>query len=86
MTESAKVVSLRGGEILPPGEPRPAVVEALERALEAARSGEIIGVVAVFNHCDDTTTGASQGRRDRQTIGMLEIMKAGLVERDQRDD
>ena len=86
MPDSAKVVSLRGEEILPPGEPRPAVVEALERALEAARSGEIIGVAAVFNHSDDTTTSASIGRRDRATIGLLEIMKAGLVDGDRRDD
>jgi len=48
-----KVVSLCGG---PTGvlEPNATLVAALEAALEAARSGEIVGGVFAFEHFDGT--------------------------------
>lgn len=81
MTEqSPKVVSLKGAEIIAPYTPRNDVIKEVERVLEMARSGEISGILAVYYHADDCTSGAMQGIRARSMIGMLEILKAGLVE------
>lgn len=50
MTEESKVVTIRGAALPSPGQPNEATVEALEKLLEMARSGEIAGVaVATYN-------------------------------------
>ncbi len=73
------VVSINGGPILAPYEPRPDVVKALEEALEKARSGEIIGVAAAFVHGDDCTSMAMCGRVTRAMMGALHILLSDLA-------
>lgn len=78
----AKIVSLRGEEIVQPGTPRPAVIEILEQSLEMARSGEVVGVFIARLHSDDATTGGIEGAQDRGLIGLVEMLKADLIERE----
>lgn len=75
-----KVVSLRGGAIVSPGEPVDVVIEALEAVLEMARAGEVQGIVMVMMHADDATSTRRGGVKSRAMIGCLEILKLGLAE------
>lgn len=68
---SEKVVSLRGEQILAPGEVNPEVVQMLEDLLDHARSGEIKTVVAVFVHADDTAGSWQKGTKSYRLVGML---------------
>ena len=77
----AKIISMRGGELPLPLTPMPTVIEALEWALDAARAGEIVGVAAVFMHSDGATSSQMQGNLEREALGLLEILKADLVDR-----
>ena len=79
-TEAPKVVSLNGAKIKAPYEPRPAVVDHLERLLEAARNGEVIGVAVVCVHGDDATSSAISGQKSRAMLGTLDMMKADLCD------
>lgn len=79
-TEAPKVVSLRGGEIKVPYEPRPAVIETLEELLEMARSGEVVGIAAVCVHGDEATTFRLCGQRSRAMLGTVEMVKIELCE------
>lgn len=76
-----KVVSLRGEEILPVGTPRPEVVEFLERSLEAARAGEIIGVAAAFKHADECTSTGFVGETGRGLLGAVSLVSYDLCQR-----
>lgn len=81
MSDLPKVVSIRDGcAIHQPGEVVPSVVQELERALEMARVGEIIGVTVVYDHADEMVTGSTKGLRTRAAVGMIEIIKADLVD------
>lgn len=78
--EPKKVVSLRGGEIVQPGEPLPDVVAAFEQMLEMARSGEVKGFAVALVHNDDCTSMRRTGVQTRGIIGCLEILKHDLCE------
>lgn len=80
MSEEAKVVSIHDALIEPRVVVKPDVVEELERALEMARAGEIVGIVVVYNHADECTSASLRGRTSRAMIGMLEVHKADLVD------
>lgn len=80
MVDIAKIVSLRGGEIPPPLTPRPAVIEVLEKALEMARAGEVIGIAVVFVHSDDATSCSKKGAMSRSMVGLMECLKLEICD------
>lgn len=86
MDEPNKVVSLRGDPVCLPGEPRPNLIEALESALEMARSGEIVGMAVAFVHADKATSTMRFGSLTRSLIGELEMLKSRLVEQRRKMD
>ena len=45
---SEKVVSLRGNFNVPPAQPNNTLIEEIERLLEAARAGEIVGMTGTY--------------------------------------
>ena len=52
----AEVVSLHGTWQPPSGAPNDTVVQELERLLEAARTGEIVGLAGSYMHRDRMVT------------------------------
>jgi len=79
VSDAPKVVSLRGEEILPPGEPRPKVIAMLEDYLERARSGDICAVAMAVKFSDGATMFHFEGNLDNAVIGAVERMKIALV-------
>jgi hypothetical protein len=58
----AEVVSLHGAAIrMPVAEPNATVVQELERLLEAARAGEIVGLAGSYMHKDKIVTYSYAG-------------------------
>jgi hypothetical protein len=80
VTETSKVVSIHGGTIEPRVIVKPDVVAELERALEAARAGEIVGIAVVYNHADECTSASLLGRTSRGMLGLLAVHQADLVD------
>lgn len=77
---SGSVVSLRGG---PTGLPEvnAAAVEALERWLEMARSGHLVGVALAGLDCDGCGRWALSGRVGGYSmLGALEVVRAELLD------
>lgn len=73
------VVSLFG-DANPSFEPDLHTISELERLLEAARSGEVVGLTGVASHRDNTTTEVYAGTYWlRQLLGSLEIIKARII-------
>lgn len=66
---SAKVFSLRGGEIVPPGVPKENVIKLCEDLLERARSGDLRAVSVVMGHSDDTYSFRHEGPVVYGTVG-----------------
>lgn len=67
-----RVVSLNGDQIPGQKEVVPEVVEALEWLLEAARSGEVVGIAAVAATYDDCVMRRARGRYvSHQVVGAL---------------
>jgi hypothetical protein len=81
----AKIVSLKGEEIIPRGTARPDVVAALEEMLEMAKSGEIDGIAAALLLHDDCTTFRLNGRANRALIGVIRMMEFRLLYDDLRE-
>lgn len=75
----AKVVSMCGGEILPPGEPKPNVIKCCEELLERARSGELSGIYVVLQHSDEAHSYQIVGPIGYATIGGAEVLKSLMV-------
>jgi hypothetical protein len=76
---SGDVVSLHGAQpIAPP--PNQTLVKELERLLEAARSGEIIGMAGSYWHRNSTATYSYAGMVGSfAMLGGLECLKEKLV-------
>ena len=74
----SKIVSLHGGEIKPPGEALPSVVELAEEVLEMAKSGEICGLFLVTHHSDRTYSRRMAGEANGATVGYLERLKHAI--------
>jgi hypothetical protein len=53
---AAEVVSLNGAVALPDAKPNETLVQELERLLEAARAGEIVGMAGAYQHKDRVIT------------------------------
>ena len=74
------VVSLRGGIVPQEGVPNASVIEALEEALERARSGEIQGVAIAQLHADRLASYAIAGIIGGYSLlGALEMLKSVIV-------
>ncbi|MFG1424971.1 hypothetical protein [Roseixanthobacter glucoisosaccharinicivorans] len=84
---SEKVISLRGTALPPTAPtPNPTVVAELERLLEAARAGELVGLAGTFLHKDHNVTYAYAGSVGGYgMIGGLACLKARLVARQEWD-
>lgn len=61
------------------GEPHPMVVETLERLMDRAKAGEIIGIATVFI-TRDATGGMMAGMASYGMVGRLEDVKLQLLE------
>lgn len=80
---SDKIVSIRSGEpIIQKGEPHPDVIERLEKLLEAAKSGELSGVVCITLFKDDCTNYHIAGRRTRGQLGTIYMAAFALMDED----
>ena len=76
------VVSLFGpmASAQPEGQPNATVIEELERLLEAARAGEIIGVAGSYVHRDKVVTYSFAGIVGSYgLIGGLDCVKERLI-------
>jgi hypothetical protein len=80
---SEKVVSLRGNLSIEPcniNEPNSTVVEELERLLDAARAGEIVGLAGSYIHKDKMITYSYAGAVvSYGLLGGLDCVKERLV-------
>jgi hypothetical protein len=77
---SDNVISLRGNFTVPSAEPNSTVIEELERLLEAARAGEILGVAGAYVHRDKVVTYSYAGAVGSYgMIGGLDCVKERLL-------
>ena len=58
---SENVISLRGHFTPPSAEPNTTVIEELERLLEAAKAGEILGLAGAYIHKDKVVSYSYAG-------------------------
>lgn len=66
------IVSIRDNTpVANPSEPDQLVIEEIERLLELARAGEIIGIAWGALHYDGIGTNHFEGRVSRNTVGQL---------------
>jgi hypothetical protein len=79
----SEIVSIRSGEpIIQKGEPDPEVVERLEKLLEAAKSGQLSGIVTIALYSDDCTNYWVSGRRTRGLLGAVTMAAHGMMDED----
>ncbi len=77
---SENVVSLRGSFQVEAAEPNQTVVAELERLLEAARAGELVGLAGTYLHKDKSVAYSyAGGVAGYGMIGGLECLKARLT-------
>jgi hypothetical protein len=77
---SEKVVSLRGGYPLQGAQANATVIRELERLVEAARSGEIVGLAGSYVHKNNVITYSYAGTvRGYALLGGLECLKERLL-------
>jgi hypothetical protein len=77
---SSNVISLRGEFTPPTSEPNSTVVEELERLLEAARAGEILGLAGAYVHRDKVVSYSYAGAvASYGMLGGLDCVKERLL-------
>jgi hypothetical protein len=77
---SEKVVSLRGGFTIEPAQPNHTLIEELERLLEAAQAGEIVGMAGTYVHRDKTVSYSYAGAiASYGMLGGLDCVKERLL-------
>ncbi len=77
---SDKVVNIRGGFALPSAQPNPTLIEELERLLDAARAGEIVGMAGTYVHRDKTVSYSYAGAiASYGMLGGLDCVKERLL-------
>jgi hypothetical protein len=77
----AEVVSLHGTYQPPIVEPNATVVQELERLLEAARAGEIVGLAGSYMHKDKVVTYSYAGLvAGYSIVGGLSCLKERLMQ------
>jgi hypothetical protein len=80
---SAQIVSLYGGAplVFEAASPNETLVQELERLLEAARAGQIVGMAGVYRHRDLAVTYSyAGGVAGFALIGALDCLKDRLVQ------
>ena len=76
----AEVIGLRGAFYADTSKPDPKLVEELERLLEAARAGEMIGMAGVFVNKDKVVSYSYAGIvAGYGMLGGIDCMKERLV-------
>jgi hypothetical protein len=74
------VISLRGSFATPPAHPNRTVVEELERLLQAAKAGDIVGLAGTYVHKDKVVTYSFAGAvASYGMIGGLDCVKERLL-------
>lgn len=77
---SNNVVSLRGSFAATPAEPNRALIDELERLLEAARAGEIVGMAGCYVHKDKVVSYSYAGAvASYGMLGGLDCVKERLL-------
>ncbi|MBV8798430.1 MAG: hypothetical protein JO208_01260 [Alphaproteobacteria bacterium] len=79
---SAEIVSLNGAVPIPQAEPRPneTLVSELERLLQAARAGQIVGMAGAYQHQDRIITYSYAGSIGGYSLlGGIDCLKERLV-------
>ena len=77
---AAEVVSLKGAVPVADGKPIETVVRELERLLEAAKAGEVVGMAGAYQHKDRVVTYSYAGQVGGYSIlGGLDCVKERLV-------
>ncbi|HYP58234.1 MAG TPA: hypothetical protein VEQ35_08110 [Beijerinckia sp.] len=77
---SEKIVSLRGNVPVQPAQPNTTVIQELERLLEAARAGEIVGLAGSYVHKDKMVTYSYAGAvASYGMLGGLDCVKERLL-------
>lgn len=77
---SENVISLRGLFTPPSAEPNSTVIEELERLLEAARAGEILGMAGAYIHKDKVVSYSYAGAvASYGMLGGLDCVKQRLL-------
>ncbi|MGA3342359.1 MAG: hypothetical protein ABSD11_17520 [Methylocella sp.] len=77
---SEKVVSLRGNFNVPPAQPNNTLIEEIERLLEAARAGEIVGMAGTYVHKDKAVSYSYAGAvASYGMLGGLDCVKERLL-------
>ncbi|ACB96767.1 hypothetical protein [Beijerinckia indica] len=77
---SEKVVSLRGAHPVQSSQPNTTVIEELERLLEAAKAGEIVGLAGTYVHKDKVVTYSYAGAVGSYAmLGGLDCVKERLL-------
>jgi hypothetical protein len=81
MDKMAEVVSLHGNYQPQSHEPNATVVEELERLLDAARAGEIIGLAGSYMHKDKIVTYSYAGLvAGYSIVGSLSCLRERLMQ------
>jgi hypothetical protein len=79
---SAEIVSLNGAAAIaePEAKPNETLVQELERLLQAARAGQIVGMAAAYQHRDRVITYSFAGAIGGYAVlGGLDCLKERLV-------
>jgi hypothetical protein len=77
---SENVVSLRGAFSAPSAQPNSTVIQELERLLEAAKAGEILGMAGAYVHRDKVVTYSYAGAvASYGMLGGLDCVKERLL-------
>lgn len=63
-----KVISLKGGPL--PGKPNPDIIASLERLLEQAKAGDLIGLAYATVRTNDVSASGWDGMSCRNSLGM----------------
>ena len=76
------VVPINSRAIIATAEPNEAVVKELERLLEMAKSGEVLGIAIATVHPGDLTCWRRCGHQTRGLIGVIELMQYDMCKCD----
>ena len=78
---SAEIVSLSGAVAEPQAKPNETLVQELERLLQAARAGQIVGLAGAYQHQDRVITYSYAGVIGGYAVlGGLDCLKERLVQ------
>lgn len=71
----AEIFLLNGGPIADPREPRADVIKLAEQLLEAAKAGEVTGLVVALHYADGASGQRCAGVATYATVGRMESLK-----------